>query len=200
MDAISPMLQFCIGSRFARTATFDGGVKNQEGDAVAAGSAVPNTSDGGAGACSGDAGTGSAGNFTGGFIIGTGSGRSFTGSSGAGEGSIGVFTGSGLPITDSHAGGEVPLLLSRVPVMAEPVPVSVSQVPASFPPIPVLPGRWNLYRGHSCPQHGPGMARVPNSEPDFCPRKARIITAFSQAPTANREQRTLNSEPETLNF
>lgn len=138
MDTISPMLQFCIGSRFARTATFDGGAKNQAGDAVAAGSAVPNTSDGGAGACSGDAGTGSAGNFTGGFIIGTGSGRSFTGSSGAGEGSIGVFTGSGLSITGSLAGGEVPPLLSRVPVMAEPVPASVSQVPTSFPPVPVL--------------------------------------------------------------
>jgi hypothetical protein len=136
------MLQFCIGSRFARTATFDGGAKNQEGDAVAAGSAVPNTSDGGAGACSGDAGTGSAGNFTGGFIIGTGSGSSFTGSSGAGEGSVGVFAGSGLPITGFRAGGEVPPLLSRVPVIAELVPVSVSQVPASASPVPVLAGKF----------------------------------------------------------
>jgi hypothetical protein len=125
----------------------DGGAKNQAGDAVAAGSALPNMGEGCGGACSGDAGTGSAGNFTGGFIIGTGSGRSFTGSFPAWEGSVVAITGSGLPITGSRAGGEVPLLLSRVPVMAEPVPVSESPVPASESPVPVLAGKFR-YRFH----------------------------------------------------
>ena len=158
MNFVSPRLQLVNGSRFARTAPFDGGAENQAGNAMAASSALPNTGDDCGGACSGDAGTSSAGNFTGGFITGTGSGRSFTGSFPAWEGSGGGFTGSALPITGSRAGGEVPV---------------------SFPPVPALPGRWSLYRGHSCLQHGPGMARVQNSEPDFCPRNARIITEFS---------------------
>jgi hypothetical protein len=188
MDAISPMLQFCIGSRFARTATFDGGVKNQEGDAVAAGSAVPNTSDGGAGACSGDAGTGSAGNFTGGFIIGTGSGRSFTGSSGAGEGSIGVFTGSGLPITGSHAGGEVPLLLSRVLVMAEPVPILAGKFRRRF-------HRFRRCRGGGICTGGIPAPSTGQKWPEY--KTANRISAHGRHGSSRsfpkRQQRTVNS-------
>ncbi len=158
MNFVSPRLQLVNGSRFARTAPFDGGAENQAGNAMAASSALPNTGDDCGGACSGDAGTSSAGNFTGGFITGTGSGRSFTGSFPAWEGSGGGFTGSALPITGSRAGGEVPPLLSRVPVMAEPVPASES-------PVPVLAGkfRYRFHRFRRCLGGGVCTGGIPAS-------------------------------------
>jgi hypothetical protein len=68
------------------------------------------------------------------------------------EGSASSITGSALPITSSLAGGEVPLLLSRVPLVAEPVPLPGSHEIASASPVPVLAGKFrpHFHRFRRC--------------------------------------------------
>jgi len=162
------------GSRFARTSVADSGEKNQAGKAVAAGSALQSTCEGDGGAGSGDAGTPSAGNFTGGFISGTGSGRFFTGSLAGGE-------GSDVAITGSRAGGEVPALLSRIPVMAELVPLPGSHKIASASPVPVLAGkfrrcfRWFPQRRNSFRPAPPAFSCHGDGETSAAPQVALLL-------------------------
>lgn len=61
------------------------------------------------------------------------------------EGATINITGSALPITSSLADREVPLLLSRIPVMEEPVPVSASRVRMAFSSVFGRPGK---FRSH----------------------------------------------------
>ena len=128
--------------RFAGTATFDSGAKNQAGNAAATGSAAENTGGCTVGACATFTGTGFGLVFTCGFV-----GRGVSGVRDKGSGATG--TGSFQPITRSHAGGEVPAVFSWVPAAA------------ALVPCPPGSGKWrcdgcfssrNLWKSHSHPR------------------------------------------------